>query len=223
MAAHPGTRSILSSLEFNPEMIDKKKYYVVWVGRQPGVYSTWEECKKQVTGFVEAKFKSYPTREIALVAFQKPPFWEPTSEAMKATGKSFPPRAYLCVDAACSGSPGPVEWRVVSIPGKKIVVRKGPFPNGSNNIGEFLALVDAIRFHISQDLKLPIFTDSVTALAWLRAKKCKTTLPIKETNIKLYELIMEAESILLSMDSTVDVRKWNTAEWGEIPADFGRK
>jgi len=204
-------------------MTEKQKWYVVWVGRNPGIYSTWAECEKQVKGFFGAKFKSYPSRKIAALALNKPPLWEPDPDSVKKTNRFVPQGAYLCVDAACSGSPGPVEWRVVILPENETVLRKGPFLNGSNNIGEFLALVDAIRYRAEKHLQMPIYTDSVTALAWLRAKKCKTTLPIRETNIKLFELIQQAESMLRTLESPHEVLKWDTEQWGEIPADYGRK
>jgi len=39
-----------------------KKYYVVWVGQQPGIYTTWAEAERQVKGFPGAKFKSFPSQ-----------------------------------------------------------------------------------------------------------------------------------------------------------------
>ena len=47
----------------------KKKWYVVWKGKKPGIYSTWAECEKQVKGFKGAKFKSFPSYEEAEAAF----------------------------------------------------------------------------------------------------------------------------------------------------------
>jgi ribonuclease HI len=46
-----------------------KKYYVVWTGRKPGIFTTWNECKRQVDGFTGAKFKSFPTLDEAESAF----------------------------------------------------------------------------------------------------------------------------------------------------------
>lgn len=204
-------------------MPEKPKWYVVWVGRNPGIYSTWADCEKQVKGFFGARFKSYPSQKIAALAFSKPPLWEPDPVSIRKTNRSVPQRNYLCVDAACSGSPGPLEWRVVELPANRTVLRKGPFTNGSNNIGEFLALVDAIRYRDEKHLQMPIYTDSVTALAWLRAKKCKTTLPVRETNPRLFELIQQAEAILRGIEPTREIYKWDTEKWGEIPADYGRK
>ena len=36
---------------------NKKKYYAVASGRKPGVYETWDECKKQVFSFPNAQHK----------------------------------------------------------------------------------------------------------------------------------------------------------------------
>lgn len=41
------------------------KYYAVAKGRKTGIFTTWNECKKNVHGFPGAKFKSFPTREEA--------------------------------------------------------------------------------------------------------------------------------------------------------------
>ena len=45
------------------------KYYVVWEGRKPGIYETWEECKAQVHKYSKAKYKSFGTKELAEIAF----------------------------------------------------------------------------------------------------------------------------------------------------------
>lgn len=43
------------------------KYYAVKNGKQPGIYTTWEECQKQVIGFPNAVFKSFKTEKEAKV------------------------------------------------------------------------------------------------------------------------------------------------------------
>lgn len=204
-------------------MASKQKFYVVWVGKKPGVYSTWAECEAQVKGVFGAKFKAYATIELATTALRKPPFWEPSATTQQNRRAADLPKSFLCVDAACSGSPGPVEWRVVLFPGNKTVLKKGPFNYGSNNIGEFLALVDAIEFRQNQDLEMSIYTDSITALAWVRDKRCKTTLNIKDHNQQLANLIQTAESFLRTSADSRNLKKWDTGVWGEIPADYGRK
>ena len=47
----------------------RKRVYVVFQGRQPGIYSTWFECQQQVNGFKDNLYQSYPTVEKTEVAF----------------------------------------------------------------------------------------------------------------------------------------------------------
>lgn len=46
-----------------------KKFYVVWQGRTPGIYTDWNSCKAQVDKFAGAKYKSFPTQAAAEQAF----------------------------------------------------------------------------------------------------------------------------------------------------------
>lgn len=54
-----------------------KKYYAARVGKQPGIYTTWEECSKNVLGFPGAVYKSFKTMEEAeaFMALERAP-WE---------------------------------------------------------------------------------------------------------------------------------------------------
>jgi ribonuclease HI len=101
--------------------------------------------------------------------------------------------------------------------------RVGGFQEATNNIGEFLALVHGLALLAKTHSPLPIYSDSVTALAWVRNKHCKTQLPRTEANRALFELVARAEQWLRTHAYTTPVLKWDTRQWGEIPADFGRK
>jgi len=46
-----------------------KKFYVVWQGRETGIFTDWNTCKKQVDKFAGAKYKSFPTLKEAEAAF----------------------------------------------------------------------------------------------------------------------------------------------------------
>lgn len=143
--------------------------------------------------------------------------------------KSAPPSLIagaLAVDAACSGNPGAMEYRGVQAWDGKEIFRKGPFQQGTNNIGEFLALVHALAyFHkLGQAYgKVPIYTDSITAIAWVRKKKANTKLEITDQNREWIHLVDRAEQWLAMHSYANPIRKWDTVKWGEIPADFGRK
>lgn len=129
----------------------------------------------------------------------------------------------LAVDAACSGNPGPMEYRGVYLRTGKEIFHFGPV-HGTNNIGEFLALVHALALLKQKGLHtMPIYSDSVNAQIWVRKKKCKTTLARTPETEYLYQLIARAEAWLRNNTYQNPIIKWPTEEWGEIPADFGRK
>lgn len=202
------------------------KVYVVWKGRKTGVFSTWEECKAQVDGFTGAEYKSFASRNAAERAFLS------EYEAYKGKPASsgewlFAPEPPLpgsyCIDAACSGNPGRLEYRGVETATGREIFRQGPFENGTNNIGEFLAIVHALAWMAQQGIAAPLYSDSETALAWLAAGKCKTGLACDEVNARLFEHIARAESWLATHAVTTPILKWDTQAWGEIPADFNRK
>lgn len=128
----------------------------------------------------------------------------------------------LCVDGACSGNPGPMEYRAVHIPSGREVFRFGPI-TGTNNIGEFLAIVHALALMKQRGVSLPIYSDSVSGMAWVRNRKAKTTLARTPETEQALQLVARAEAWLRQNGVPSPVLKWNTEEWGEIPADFGRK
>ncbi len=207
-------------------MTKGNKYYVVWVGVKPGIYHTWEDCQMQIKGFPQARYKSYPTLAEAEQAFSK----EPKKITTRSVQKKMSPAPEgviwnsISVDAACSGNPGVMEYRGVQTKSKQEIFRQGPFFEGTNNIGEFLALVHALALLKKKgQTQLPIYTDSKTAMAWIRNKKIKTSLIKNSRNEKLFDLIDRAVDWLRSNQYENPILKWETEKWGEIPADFGRK
>ena len=132
------------------------------------------------------------------------------------------PTQALCVDAACSGNPGPMEYRGVHLPSGKEIFRFGPI-QGTNNIGEFLAIVHALALLKQKGLSMPIYSDSVNAINWVKKKQCKTKLERNEKTEELFRLIGRAEKWLAENKYDTPILKWETKQWGEIPADFGRK
>jgi len=204
----------------------KQKLYVVWNGFDTGIYDSWDACKRQVEHFDGALYKSFPTLELAEKAYQFGP-WNYIGK-----GKTKKPAVILqndfiknslAVDAACSGNPGPMEYRGVYVATGQELFLKGPYQKGTNNIGEFLAIVHGLAFLKQQNIDIPVYSDSANAILWVKNKKCKTKLePCKENEL-LFELIERAEKWLRENIYNNEVLKWETAQWGEIPADFGRK
>lgn len=210
--------------------MSKNKFFVVWEGKEPGIYRSWEECKRQIHGYEGAIFKGFATETEAREAMVSP-CWDYIGKNAKpkqpsaadVTKFGVPNFESLSVDAACSGNPGIMEYRGVYSKTAEEVFRQGPFKEGTNNIGEFLALVHGLAFLKQKNSPLPIYTDSKTALAWVKAKKARTRLEKHATNAVLFDLVARAENWLQQNDYTTEILKWETTVWGEIPADFGRK
>ena len=127
------------------------------------------------------------------------------------------------VDAACSGNPGPMEYQAIDLQTGAQVFHFGPL-HGTNNIGEFLAIVHALALMDKQGIKdKVIYSDSYNAILWVKKKQCKTKLVRTPETEQLYQIIARAEQWLRTHNITIPVMKWETKAWGEVPADFGRK
>lgn len=208
------------------------KYYVVWHGLQPGIYTTWEACRQQVKDVKGAVYKSFPTEEAARKAFMEPPHLHvnpqkakaPHGEPRQPTPSAMPAIAgdAWAVDAACSGNPGPMEYRCVDLADGKEVFHFGPV-FGTNNIGEFLAIVHALALLHQKGIRRTIYSDSRNAITWVRNKHCKTQLPVTPQSKYVHHLVQRAEQWLNSHPIDIPILKWQTDHWGEVPADFGRK
>lgn len=215
-------------------MAKKPKFYVVWEGRQPGIYTSWDEAEEQVKGYPEALFKAFSTMDEAeqalangpLEYFAKPATEEATPSAVTTNTLQPLPAGVqtnaIAVDAACSGNPGQMEYRGVCLTTGRELFHFGPI-FGTNNIGEFLAIVHALAMLKKQGLATTIYSDSHNALQWVARKQCRTTLPVTPKTEKVYQLIQRAESWLRTNTFPNQLLKWETSQWGEIPADFGRK
>jgi len=208
----------------------KVKYYVVWKGRKPGIYIDWATCKQMVDGFDGASFKSFTSLIEAENAYGlKSGSGSGTVQSLKSKSRSSPPSKKtviltpsISVDAACSGNPGVMEYQGVDTHTKEVLFHK-KYQLGTNNIGEFLALVHGLAFLKKNGSDIPIYSDSVNALLWIKNKKCKTTLVKNNKTIELFETIARAEEWLKTNTWKNQLIKWETEKWGEIPADFGRK
>ena len=207
--------------------MSKKKFYVVWSGLNPGIYPSWDACQAQIKGVKGAVYKSFDSKEEAERAYASPAYSyiKKKADTPTFTLDTVPPvveRYALAVDAACSGNPGPMEYRGVYLGDGKEIFHFGPV-HGTNNIGEFLAIVHALAMLDKQGLKMTIYSDSRTAISWVRKKCCKTQLERNEETEQLFQLIERAEAWLKAHRVTIPIVKWETEQWGEVPADFGRK
>lgn len=213
-------------------MARKTKYYVVWSGIEPGIYDNWEDCEEQVATFPGAKFKSFPSYESAVAAFRaggdeagcllhmlkRPPV------VMDYSGFPEVDTGGIAVDAACAGNPGPMEYRGVSLATGREIFRFGPVQGGTNNIGEYLAIVHALALCARcGEPRRTIYSDSLTAQGWVRRRRANTHITPTPANAYVRQVIARADLWLQTHELTNPLVKWQTETWGEIPADFGRK
>ncbi len=158
-----------------------KKFYVVWQGRQTGIFTDWDTCKKQVDAFPAAKYKSFKTRQEAEAAFSG----NPTPAASKSAGSpvkkkstrqtvktytaaeiaAMPLDTKIYTDGGCDPNPGQA--------GSGIAVYRNDVvdelwyglyePNGTNNTAELNALHQALIMaadEVNKDRSVAIFCDS---------------------------------------------------------------
>ena len=207
----------------------KQKYYVVWKGVSPGIYDSWTDCQLQTKGYDGAQYKSFDTLEEAEHALASSPYHyigshhsKSVSQDPKALPENFDMNC-VAVDAACSGNPGPMEYRGVYLLNGQEIFHFGPV-YGTNNIGEFLAIVHALALMKQKGICMTVYSDSRNALSWVRQKKCKTKLDRTPKTEELFQMIERAENWLRTHTyDDIPVLKWETERWGEVPADFGRK
>ena len=209
-------------------MAKKQKFYAVWTGRKPGIYTSWDECKKQVEGFDGAQYKSFESKTEAENALKRNYYAVVNPSTKQASnGKLIkipkPKHEALVVDAAWNTKTGDMEYQGKYLQNKLYVFKKGPFQDGTNNIGEFLAIVHALAFLKQHNSDLPIYSDSKTAIAWVKKKKANTKLEPTGRNDELFDLLERAEKWLRDNNFSNKILKWETEDWGENPADFGRK
>jgi len=190
-----------------------KKYYVVFEGRKPGIYTSWQECEAQVKGYSGQKFRLFSDEATARNALKE-------YQAHCNSHNSRPTKG-LCADGSCCGNPGEIEYRVIDVESGKVAANH-KYQQGTNNIAEFLGLVEALKLRKSQNQ--PVYSDSATAIAWVQSRKCgtkrwQTLSDDVKTAITKAQTWLEKQPV----EKLSNIKKWETDKWGEIPADFGRK
>ena len=126
------------------------------------------------------------------------------------------PTKGISVDGGTIGNPGPCFYQGVDIAtGKQLFHEE--LGEGTNNIAEFLGAVHAIHYCKVNNLDTEIWSDSKTAMAWVRNKSYNTSFkgPVVAR--------MDKAVAYLKKITIPEINKWKTKDWGEIPADFGRK
>ena len=241
----------------------QKKFYVVWEGRNPGVYDSWEDCLAQIEQYPGARYKSFTSSADAAEAFRRGTSRadireignllarageEGTGLGTRGEGRGTSSGARdegrgtrgseipewrrhegeidmdaWAVDASCMGNPGVMEYRGVDLRSGDEIFRVGPFQQGTNNIGEYLAIVHAMALMEKRGEVHNIYSDSQTGMSWARKRHPNTKLTVSAETQKLYQLLARATAWLQTHNWPGRLMKWQTELWGEIPADFNRK
>lgn len=211
----------------------KQKYYVVWSGRKPGIYTNWSECQNQVNKFVGAKFKAFDSQSEAERAYQKgwELHWGSSSQKPeeKKSGQVLADSQEeidynsISVDVGTRGNPGPVEYKGVDTRTGETLFSYGPIAKGTNNLGEFLAIVHALEYLAKMNSSKTVYSDSVNAIKWVQQKKVSTTLERDASTREIWYLVDRAVQWLQTTPYDNKILKWQTRLWGEIKADYGRK
>lgn len=217
-------------------MAQRRKFYVVWEGRSPGIYDSWEEAKIQIDGFPGARFKAFDDQTVATRAFRGSPDEQKAILRAIASHRDSGLATFniddhpevvrdsIAVDGACSRNPGPIEYRGVDVVTGAEIFHAGPFQGGTNNIAEYLGLIHALAFlHNTGNTHTVVYSDSRTAQSWVRRRGHASKIAPTPGNAKILQLLARADAWIQSHPHHATILKWDTDHWGEIPADFNRK
>ena len=128
------------------------------------------------------------------------------------------PNCGIATDAAHSVKRGVTEYQGINLDtGERLFYRD--LGNQTVNIGEFLAVVEAVKYIIENDFQPRIiYTDSMTAISWFNNKRTASNKKNKE--LQKAEIFLR---VFAADVDTIEVIHWNNRAWGETPADFCRK
>ena len=198
------------------------KFYVVWAGRQTGIFTDWATTQRQVHGFPAARFKSFDSRAAAEEAFKAgAPASAVRRSAPGATASApdirLPPTdtkgVQIYCDGACDPNPGPSgSGIVVYRDGELSELWYGLYnPHGTNNTAELNALHQALLMaesNIAAGLGARVLCDSTYALncisKWADGWKAKGWRKAGG-EIKNLGIIQEAHAVYMRIASEVQL------------------
>jgi ribonuclease HI len=195
-----------------------KKFYVIWVGREPGIYTDWPTAQKQVIKFAGAQYKSFPTKAEADAAFSGGSVSSvggsstgskvsgASSKTSRGNNLSAPPiktDVVIYCDGGCDPNPGKAGSGVAVYQDDGLIqLWYGVYnPNGTNNTAELGALFYSLQLaqHATQQgLSAQILCDSMYSIQCIRdwaAGWEKNGWKKKTGEIKNLEIIKQAYAL----------------------------
>ena len=126
------------------------------------------------------------------------------------------PKVGITSDAGTHGNPGPCEYQVTDLNGKVLLHKK--LGVHTNNYAELAGIGNMIQYAVKHG-ETVLWTDSAVAMIWIKSAKLGPAVREKESIMKMIQKIRK----LLADHPELELRKWETRRWGQIPSDFGRK
>ena len=196
-----------------------KKFYVVWVGRETGIFTDWAHTKTQVDQFPAAKYKSFKTQAEAEAAFAAG--WGAPKKSKTSSSKpsvtSSPDKNFdvtIYCDGGCDPNPGKAASGVAVYHENKLTeLWYGLFnPQGTNNTAELNALFQSLliaKESIDKNKTVGILCDSQYSINcitnWAYGWKQKGWKRKVAGDIKNLEIIQQAHELYDSIKADVDV------------------
>lgn len=187
------------------------RFYVVWVGREPGIYSTWPECESQVKGFPRAKYRGYDDELTARAAFEAGHDVGP--DLLGREGELFP-RA-IAVQAEVSATE--LGYVGVGTDTGNALFRVNTRERAPADVAEFLGVCHALALNAREGVRVPVYCSSDLALRWVRNKRCGMDLAALANARRVRELVERAEHWLSAHELNNPVLKWDHYARGAIP------
>jgi ribonuclease HI len=193
--------------------LTKKKYYVVWEGRETGIFENWATTQKHTTGHKNARFKSFKTRQEAEDAFAAGDVNQSEKAGVKnQTEKPAISDEYevsIYCDGSCDPNPGEAGSGLAVYHGQDLVEAcYGLYePNGTNNTAELNALLTALNkasdtiesgatTQILSDSSYSINCITIWAASWEQKAWVRKNNPLKNLDIiqPAYEVYKNIET-----------------------------
>jgi len=198
-------------------MAKTKKYYAVFQGHNPGIYTSWDKVSEQVKGFKGAKYKSFSSREEAILWLRDCVIAasEPVSESLitliKTVGvaEAKEDRIIIHTDGGASPNPGKGGYGIVLQKGNYRKELSAGYQLTTNNRMELMACIVALQA-LKEPSEVSLYTDSKYVVdsitkGWAKGWKSRGW---KRTGGQLAENIDLWEELLSLLENHKVELKW---------------